>query len=131
MRPLLVLLATLLAACQVGTKPNAFPPAVTPNGVTATIRTVAGATVTGELLAVEDSALLVWRAGAPMARVPLDAIAQASFAKLRVAIDRGYAMSPQSREQLRLTSRFPHGIRDDTMARLLEASGAQDVEVVP
>ena len=130
MRPLLMLLLVLLAACQVGTKPKAFAPAVTPNGVTATIRTVQGTTVTGELLAVEDSALLVWRTGSAMARVPLDAVREASFAQLRVAIDRGYAMSRDDREQLRLTSRFPQGIRDDTMARLLEASGAQAVEVV-
>jgi hypothetical protein len=130
MRPLLMPLAVLLAACQVGTKPSTFPPAVTPNGVTATIRTVEKATVTGELLAVEDSALLVWRAGTAMARVPLDAIELATFAKLRVTIDRGHALSRDDREQLRLTSRFPQGIREDTMARLLEASGAQAVEEV-
>jgi len=130
MRPSLLLLSALLVACQVGTKPSTFPPAVTPNGVAATIRTVGNAKVAGELLAVEESALLVWRAGTAMARVPLDAIEQARFDKLRVTISRGYTLSKGDREQLRLTSRFPHGIRDDTMARLLEASGAQSVEEI-
>jgi hypothetical protein len=82
------------------------------------------------LLAVEDVSLLLWRAGSPMARVPLDAIESATFEKVRVAINRGYALSPRDRAQLQLTSRFPHGIREDTMARLLEASGAQLVEEV-
>jgi hypothetical protein len=130
MRPRSLLLVLLVAGCQFGTKPQAFAPAVTPQGVAASITTRGKAHVAGELLAVEDSALLVWRDSAPMARVPLAAIEQASFAKMRVLLDAGDPMSPKDRNRLRLTSRFPQGITDDVMARLVQASGGQPVEVV-
>lgn len=125
-----LLLVLLVAGCQFGTKPQAFPPAVTPQGVVATITTRGKVNVVGELLAVEDSALLVWRDSAAMARVPLAAIDRASFARMRVLLDAGEPLSPKDRDRLRLTSRYPQGIPDEVMARLVEASGGQAVEVV-
>ena len=118
MRPRSLLLALLVAGCQFGTKPQAFPPAVTPQGVVASITTRGKANIMGELLAVEDSALLVWRDSAPMVRVPIAAIDRASFAGMRVVLNAGDPLSPKDRDRLRLTSRFPQGITDDVMARL-------------
>jgi hypothetical protein len=85
--------------------------------------------VRGELLAVEDSALLVLREQR-LVRVPLRAISWARFPHTNVLIDRRNLL-PEQRDRLRQLSRFPAGVSPDVMARLLVAHGQVEPDLVP
>ena len=116
----------LLAACPVGTTGKGYAPARGPAGATVTLEVAGGTKVVAELLAVEDSTLLVLRAGR-LARVALSQVTSGKAPKVSFA---GPTLAGETRERLRLISRYPQGVSADLEARLLEAYGQSGVEEV-
>lgn len=116
----------LLAACPVGTTGKGYAPAKGPAGATVTLELTARPQIVAELLAVEESALLVVREGR-VARVPLSLVASGKAPKVSFT---GPTLTGETRERLRLISRYPQGVSADLEARLLEAYGQSGVEEV-
>jgi hypothetical protein len=106
--------------CHVGPSTSTFGPATGPRGIAADLRLKHGA-VQGELLEVQDSALLVLRDDR-VVLVPLAAIRVGSFEKRGALIEGGHS-SRSARSALRLQSRFPSGLTPELRARLLAAYG--------
>lgn len=118
------LLGLACVGCVVGGRVRSFEPANAPGGGTVTVRTKASA-YTGELLALEDSTVLLVQRGTLM-RVP---------ARLIRAVDAPYGGGlgqPDStrRGRLRLIARYPKGVTTDLEQRLLEAYHQAAVKVV-
>lgn len=123
-------IALLVASCRLGTTVPKFMPAQTPEGVRATLLLRSGR-VSGELLAVTDSALVIRRytAAPPIALVPYKAIHGSSFHQVGATLEGGHPPRAADRETLRLVSRFPQGLSPDLFQRLL-AGHAQTEAVV-
>lgn len=116
-RPLM--LAILVAGCSIGTNPEHFIPAVSPNGVRGTLLLKDGTSLPVELLAVSDSALTV---------LVRDSVAIAGYddvARLQlVQIGTAYRFTPGTfLDEARMASRYPAGIPDHVMTALLGVSG--------
>jgi hypothetical protein len=111
----------LMAACVVGPNVSSLEPAVGARGTEATVM-VGEAPYVGELVAVRDSDfILMLPAG--LARIPYGAVRGATFTDtlgLR-AIDIGPTQAEQ--RQLAQFSRYPFGLTDEQVDRLLEALG--------
>jgi hypothetical protein len=123
----LVVPAVLLAGgCQVGTSAKGYAPATGPAGAMVTIELGSGERVEGELLAVEDTALLVLRQGA-LIRMPIGAIVSGKAPK--VSFNR-QNLTERTRERLRLISRYPQGVSAELEARLLEVYRVAAVQEV-
>ena len=134
MRMLLGAALLALNACTVGTKPQAFQPAITPRGVATTLE-ISGhrEPVAGELIAVTDSALLVLTA-APEPNLTLihyDRIFGGKFRQLGVRLRDQRRPDPEDREKLRLVSRFPQGMTPELTAAFLATLGRSQVTVPP
>ena len=120
------LFALACVACVVGQHIDTFEPANGPAGGTVTLTTnVKPIGYLGELLAVEDSALLLVRNDTLM-RVPSSLIR---------SIDAPYGggsgkLDKHQREKLRLISRYPKGVTPDLEQRLLAAYHQPRVKVV-
>ena len=83
MRPLSgILIVGVVVACSVGPRPDKFPPAREPAGATIQLRLLGKRVVTGELLAVQDSGLLV-RDASRILLVPNRAVQSGSLARRR------------------------------------------------
>lgn len=123
---LVSILGFACAACVVGQHLDSFEPANGPAGGTVTLTTkVKPIGYMGELLAVEDSALLLVRNDTLM-RVPSSLIR---------SIDAPYGggsgkLDKHQREKLRLISRYPKGVTPDLEQRLLAAYHQPGVKVV-
>ena len=115
-----VILAAL--GCQVGTRLKKFAPAQGPAGVATEIRLVEQRTrVTGELLAVGDSALFVLRDGQRVVAVSYAAIERVEFRQIGMWTAAGQPPDSALAERLALVSRFPQGMSADLLARVLAA----------
>ena len=112
----------VLAACQVGTHANNYAPAKGPAGAMIDLRLTDKTRITGELLAVEDSAFLVLR-DSQLVRVALFQVRTAAAPKVSF---RG-KMSEETRERLRLISRYPQGVSSELEGRLRQAYGQSAV----
>jgi len=115
-----------LAACSVGTTSRSYPPATGPAGATVTLELTGKRHVVGELLAVEDTTLLVLQER-ELVRVPLPLITSGKAPKLSFS---GQSLTGEPRERLRLISRYPQGVGAELEARLLEAYGQSGVREV-
>ena len=109
--------AAPMLACSVGTKASDFRPAQSPRGVHASLSLKNPSVgVEGELLAVQDTALIVlWAEGSfphPVCFVPLSRIKSSDFPQMHGGdyVSGGHFASPDAKEHLRLVSRFPQGI---------------------
>jgi hypothetical protein len=127
---LTVLLALLivLGGCTIGPQVQNEPLAREPRGASVTLQ-ARGHTITGELLEVQDSALLVLT---PEERVTLVSyrLLRRGDAEMRIPIVRGgEPPSRARREQLRRVSRFPQGLDPSLRGALLDAYGQADVVV--
>lgn len=126
----IALLAMFLSGCTVrhGQWLETYRPATEPAGVQAALRVGAGEQLEGELLALEEGGLLVL-AGNVIYRVPWAGVLRARFpeASTELAFRGPEAPRPAVREELRLLSRFPQGVGDDLMRRLLRAHGQAEV----
>lgn len=125
-RSLMVPVAVLgISACMVGPSTRTFTPAKGPQGIEADLR-LQGARVRGELLEVQDTALMVLRADR-VVLVPLHVITSGRFRNRGTLVWNGQA-SKGSLPRLRLLSRFPAGLTPEVRARLLAVHGQTQPE---
>lgn len=129
LRPTAVCAAILLAtACYHGPSLRTFQPANSPDGIDADLR-LRKTHVRGELLEVQDSALIVLTDSQTIVMVPVDSIRSGVFGE-RGALIGGGGNLARELAQLRLLSRFPAGLTPEIRARLLAAYGQTEVRVV-
>jgi hypothetical protein len=125
-------LVLAVVACQRGATVERFEPARGPAGaeVLVRLRRVPVRRIVGELITVRDSDLLVLDSAA-FWRIPLHAIAYAEVEVrgAEVSIRQGRVIG--SRERLARLSRYPQGVPDDLLRRLLVAYGRDSVRAVP
>ncbi len=124
------LLALTLTGCPLGTGVSSFRPANEPSGISVQLVSVQGAKMTGELLEVRDTALLVL-ADSQVRLAPFKAIRSASFAQ-RGHLYFGGGETPWRGQRLELQqlARFPAGVPPEAMGRLLQLCGQQEPKVV-
>ena len=114
-----------LAGCSVGTSVKNYAPAKSPAGATVKLELTGNREMGGELLAVQDSSLLV-RSDNQLIRVHLPLIQSGKVPKLTFT---GAELNGgQVREHLRLLSRYPQGVSPELESRLLEAYGQAAVQ---
>jgi len=119
------MLATL--GCHIGGRVDRFAPANGPDGVAVALQLRRGGRAQGELLAVQDTALVVL-AQDTVTLVPYGALETGEFSQ--VGELRGTPPAPDFARRLRLVSRFPQGLTPDMLARLLAAHGQSALKVV-
>jgi hypothetical protein len=119
-------LTLIVAGCYFGQTAARFEPALGPRGVSTTITTQVGKSVTGELLEVGDEGLRVDTAEG-VALVPYAILRDGAFAQTGIRIQGGHAPGASTREKLRLLSRFPQGLSPALLKTLLEAHGQTEV----
>ena len=119
-----------MAGCHAGTSAEKFAPANGPRGIWAELH-LGRASIEGELLEVQDSALLLLRAN-EVVLVPLGEIRAGEFRQRGILIHRGEFIGRESAAELRLVSRYPTGLTPELRARLLAALGqAEPARVAP
>jgi hypothetical protein len=84
--------------------------------------------LTGELLVVQDSALLVRRTK-PTQQVMMVPLRLVVYGQAPSVAWSGNKLSPGVREKLRLLSRFPYGLAPERLRALLAVYGQDSVEV--
>ena len=131
------LILGLFAGCVYGPGVGKSPLARRPEGVDVSASSQHG-TFTGELLEVRDAGLLLLVApenanGNRIVLLPYGAIRAARFDKLGAGygLTDGQPPMPATRERLRRVSRFPQGLSEDVLRRLLDAHGQTEVGRVP
>lgn len=132
MKAALIAVLALGAAClPYGPTTEKFAPAQTPHGIESDVLLKGSdrVRIRGELLEVRQAAILVLRDGTRVTLVPFVAIRTATFGDLGATIGGGQ-VSRSDREQLRLVSRFPSGLRPELEAQLLAAYGQTEFERV-
>jgi hypothetical protein len=134
MRPTaaVAIVSCAVLACYVGPSVETFAPANGPQGIEAELRVRAAGkrgTVLGEVLEVQDTAVLVLRANR-VVLVPLRVIQTGRFRDRGVLIENG-GIARGALSRLRLVSRFPAGLTPTLRARLLAAYGQTEPEVAP
>ncbi len=112
----------VMAACTVGTHANNYAPAQGPAGATVQLQLSDKTRISGELLAVEQNALLILR-NSQLIRVPLSQVQTGSAPK--VSFDG--RLRGDSRERLRLISRYPQGVSAELESQLRRAYGRRVV----
>jgi hypothetical protein len=122
-----VSLALLLAACSIGPTTKSYPPANGPAGATVTVELHDDRAIGGELLAVEDSSLLLVEKR-QLIRLGIASVRVLKGPRLSTS---GRELSERVRERLRLISRYPQGVSPELEARLLHAYGASAVRRIP
>ena len=129
MREFIIVAGALLwAACYHGPSIYTFDPVVRPTGVDADLR-LEKTRVSGELLEVQDSALIVLTDSKKVVSVPLRAIRAGTFDKLGALIVEGFD-TKFAVVKLRPFSRFPAGLTPELRARLLAVYGQTEAQVV-
>lgn len=126
MRPLPVLALLLVAACPIGTTGRGYAPAKGPAGATVTLELTGHRRIVGELLAVEDTALLVLE-DRQLVRVPLPLIVSGNAPKVSFNGQAATGGLGEPGERLRLISRYPQGVSAELEERLLQAYGQSGV----
>ncbi len=118
----------LLSACYHGPSLRHFEPAHSPEGIAADLR-LKHRQVRGELIEVQDSALVVLTDSQAVALVPLRSIRLGDFSRLGSLIE-GSRADRQTLERLRLLSRFPAGLTPALRSQLLSAYGQTELVVI-
>lgn len=114
-------------ACHLGGRVNRFAPAKQPAGVAVTLSLKGGATGRGELLAVQDTALVVLVQDT-VTLVPYRVLGAGRFSQVGDLTE-----TPPTKDfagKLRLVSRFPQGLTPEMLARLLAAYGQSALKVM-
>jgi len=127
-----ILLSVLLAGltgCAVGPRAEDQPIARQPRGAAVQLNTADGA-IAGELLAVQDTAIVILTRAQRATLVPFRVILDGD-AELAGGITRGGRVPAAHRlERLRLVSRFPQGLDPELQRALLTALGQAELEVM-
>lgn len=118
----------VLAACYHGPSIYKFSPVQEPYGVDADLR-LRKIRVRGELLEVQDSALIVLTDSNKIVSVPVSVIQAGIFDKLGQLIGEGIEPGP-GLARLRPFSRYPTGLTPELRARLLGAYGQTELQVI-
>jgi len=117
-------------ACYVGPNVARFAPATGPRGIAVDLR-LDSAQVQGELLEVQDSALLVLRADR-VVLVRLAAIHVGNFAQRgTLVVNGGFVIGSKEAAKARLLSRYPAGLTPAIKTRLLAAYGQTEPDRAP
>jgi hypothetical protein len=127
--PIVLLLALLLGGCYVGRRAENLDLARQPRGAMVRLQTGAGA-VNGELLQVQDTALLVLDSQQRVSLVPYRAIRLGEAEMVREVTRGGRVPSEAHRQRLARISRFPQGLSPETQRALLAAYGQTELRVV-
>ena len=122
--------AVVLTACAVGPKVKNFVPAQKPSGVETSLKLDGGGSVTGELLAVEETALVIL-SGNNVTRVAYESIDSGTFPQTAIRIGGHQLPRADARERLRLLSRFPQGLTPTLLSSLLAAYRQANIAVLP
>jgi hypothetical protein len=118
-RVAVIISVLILTGCTFGQRPQNLAFTRAPLGANAELSTDAGA-VRGELVAVEDSGLMVLR-GRRLLFVPLQRIQTVTIQTLgRMNLRQG---SPENFRSARLVSRYPYGLSPQVLAALLRTYG--------
>jgi hypothetical protein len=117
----------LTTGCHIGPTAKRHAPATRATGATTTVSTPTR-NISGELLELRDTALVVL--GEQVTLIPIRVIDRAVFSDTRVTIDRRYVLRPTEREELRLLGRFPYGIPQAALSKLLASKGQTSILVV-
>ena len=115
-----------MLACQLGGRVGRFAPAKQPAGVAVTLWLRGGGTGEGELLAVQDTALVIL-AQDTVTMVPYRVLQAGRFSQVGELTE-----PPPTRDfagKLRLVSRYPQGLTPEMLARLLAAYGQPALKV--
>jgi hypothetical protein len=119
----LLALLSAVVGCSVGTTARSYQPAKGPAGAAVTLELTEHRSLGGELLAVEDTTLLLV-GNDQLIRVDVTSIRKLKGPKLSVS---GPNLIGPTRERLRLISRYPQGVSPELEARLLGAYGRSSV----
>jgi hypothetical protein len=130
------LLPILVTGCVFGSTASKYPMAYQPNGSSVQIRTLSDRELSGELLAVSDTAMTIvsvntdttQRVTNRITLVPFRSVNRARFSLASSATYRRGNL-PQT-QRLKNISRYPQGISPVLMTRLLEAYGQSTLDVV-
>jgi hypothetical protein len=122
---LFFVIASVALACSIGPRRGNFLPAAAPAGVEASISLDRGMSFRGELLAVENNALVVLDEG-KIVRVRFSSIRRARFARSGITI-RDFDVPKATQEQLRMLSRYPQGVDSPLLSSLLKAYGQTEI----
>jgi len=120
-----LVLSLLLAACSIGPSGKSYPPAKGPAGAAVEIELHRNRGIGGELLAVEDTTLLLVE-NRQLIRVAIPAVKSLRGPRISTR-----QLDEPMRQRLRLISRYPQGVSAELEARLLQAYGAPDVRRAP
>ena len=124
MRTTVLVLLTLctLGACHYGPNLDKFPSAQTAKGVVADITT--DRPFIAELIEVRESELVIF-ADRKFRLLPYRSIESFGFYGMKGRLDIGNQRVPSAstRDYLRLVSRFPQGLNQDLLQKLLAANG--------
>jgi hypothetical protein len=126
---LLLVLALTLGGCYIGQGTENLELANQPRGANVQLQ-IRGGPVNGELLEVQDTALVVLTKQGQVTLVPYRAIQRGEVEMLRELTHGGRQPSMAQRERLRLISRFPRGLKPETRRALLAAYGQTEIQVV-
>lgn len=112
-----------LGACMMGPTARSFPPATGPQGIGADLRFEEDSQrIRGELLAVQDTVVVLLSDANRVVHVPISAIVVGRFARRGRLIEDG-SVSERSLAWLKLVSRFPAGLTPEVSAKLLVMTG--------
>ena len=127
--PVLALTAAV-AGCGLGRTAEEFPVARSPEGIRISIVTDSTHVREAELLAVEDTALLILLADDRIASVPWSVVRSAELHGFLSDAPRRNVPSQAMRERWKSVARFPQGLTPELLARLLEARSQNAPEVL-
>jgi hypothetical protein len=127
----LLILGAALAAMScvkyIGSDPKDSPMSSRAEGATGML-SLAARNVVGELLMVEDTAMVVMD-GARIVRIPLRVVTHVSFPELGT-VPKRLPLSRGDRNTLRLLSRHPYGVSQPVLQRMLEQRQQTAIETV-
>jgi hypothetical protein len=123
-----LILLCLLSSCRYGVTVESFPPARTPRGVMTKITSDRGE-FSAELIEVRDTGVVIL-VETRFRLLPYSMIASSRAEGLNGDYAFGGRSSPtaETRERLRLVSRFPQGLTPELLQKLLEANGQLQLE---
>ena len=116
------LLCLLAVACYTSVPPEKFAPAVGPRGAVGQLTLARGPRRYVELLELRDSAFVLL-VGDRVAIAPFRVVRGLALAQIGDVTFPFEPPRPSARQQLRMASRFPHGMPAPALAELLAASG--------
>lgn len=119
-----IAMVPVVTGCPVGYGVRSFEPAHGPKGIATTIELNDKAQLAGEVLQVRTDTLLVRTvAGPSIVLVPISTIKRARFRSMTDGIQKGRWRGFGTQDAVRLSSRFPHGLADEHLQKLLAETG--------